>query len=151
MAMLSNCNGCRRSSDEPKRTMNRRRQERGNLNSQIPAPQENVWLRSILRDENFFVSHAKLTIFKVSPTLSNLTKLRSMCIPSHYAALFAATGEPRRPPKMMYPALSDAKCSGLHLKPLDAASGQVLAPYHLVAAMVINVVVPCNEPTKHNF
>jgi hypothetical protein len=64
----------------------------GNLNSQIPAPQENVWLRSILRDENFFVGHAKLTIFEVSPTLSNLTKLGSMCIPSHYAALFAATG-----------------------------------------------------------
>jgi hypothetical protein len=39
------------------------------------------------------VSHAKLTIFEVSPTLSNLTKLGSMCIPSHYAALFAATGD----------------------------------------------------------
>ncbi len=65
----------------------------GNLNSQTPAPQENVWLRSILRDENFFVSHAKLTMFEASPTLSNLTELGSMCIPSHYAALFAATGD----------------------------------------------------------
>ncbi len=50
----------------------------GNLNSQTSVPQENVWLRSILRDENFFVSHAKLTIFKASPTLSNLTELGSM-------------------------------------------------------------------------
>ncbi len=65
----------------------------GNSNSQIPTPQVNMWLRSILREENFFVSHAKLTIFEVSPTLSNLTKLGSMCIPSHYAALFVATSD----------------------------------------------------------
>ncbi len=32
-------------------------------------------------------------VLKVSPTLSNLTKLGSMCIPLHYAALFAATGD----------------------------------------------------------
>ena len=67
----------------------------GNLNSQIPAPQENMWLRLFLRDENFFVSHAKLTIFKASPTLSNLTELGSMCIPLHYAASFATTGDLR--------------------------------------------------------
>ncbi len=34
------------------------------------------------------------TVLEVSPTLSNLTKLGSMCIPLHYAALFVATGEP---------------------------------------------------------
>ncbi len=50
--------------------------------------------------------------FEVSP-LSNLTKLGSMCIPSHYAALFAATGEHR----------------WVHAKPLDAAIGRVLALY----------------------
>ena len=40
-----------------KRTMNSRRRERGgNLNSQSLTPQEKVWLRSILWDENFLAS-----------------------------------------------------------------------------------------------
>ena len=52
---------------------------------------------------------------------------------------------------MMRHASPNVASSGFHLKSLDAASGQVLAPYHLAAAMVINVVVSCDEPTKHNF
>ena len=49
---------------------------------------------------------------------------------------------------MMRRASPDAACSGLHSNPLDATSGQVLAPYHPAAAMVINVVVPYDELTQ---
>jgi hypothetical protein len=57
MVMQSDCNARRSLSNEPKRTMSLRRRERGgNLNSLALAPEKNVWLWLILRDNNFLVS-----------------------------------------------------------------------------------------------
>ena len=87
--------------DEPKRTMSSRRRERGNFKFPSSRAIRNVWLWSIIRDKNFFVSwdyrggsyagkscpflqetNQKKVFTLVmpssqhwSPTLSNLTKL----------------------------------------------------------------------------
>jgi hypothetical protein len=56
-----------------------------------------------------------------------------------------------RPPQMMRRASPDAACSGLHSKPLDAASGRVLALYHPGGCHGHRCCCAVPMATKHNF